>query len=104
LERTVTNSQRNQTLEYYLRIKDENNPNITTLKKVYKKAFLPLHNIKKSRLEKKIRTNRDQTQDMRGSIGHHRYSFEVDCDIRELPVKREPLLQFCENWQKIFRT
>ncbi len=23
------------------------------------------------------------TQDMRGRIGHHRYSFEVECDIRE---------------------
>jgi hypothetical protein len=83
LERTVTDSQRNQTLEYYLRIKDENNPNITISKKVCKKAFLALHNIKRSRLEKKIRTNRDQTQDMRGRIGHHRYSFEVECDIRE---------------------
>jgi hypothetical protein len=88
LERTVTDSQRNQTLQYYMRIKDENNPNIIISKKVCKKAFLTLHNIKRSRLEKKIRTNRDQTQDMRRRIGHHSYSFEVECDLR----------QFIENY------
>jgi hypothetical protein len=100
LERTVTDSQTNQTLEYYLRIKDENNSNITISKKVCKKAFLALHNIKRSRLEKKILTNRDQTQDMRGRIRHHRYSFEVECHIREFIENypsRELLLRFCEN-------
>ncbi len=29
------------------------------------------------------------TQDMRGRIGHHRYSFEVECDIRENYPSRE---------------
>ncbi len=27
LERSISDSQRNQTLEYYVRVKDENNPN-----------------------------------------------------------------------------
>jgi hypothetical protein len=83
LERTSSDSRRTQTFEYFIKVKDEINPNICVAKKVCKKAFLSLHNIKVSRLEHKIFKNRDQTKDMRGHNRHLTYSFEVEINIRE---------------------
>jgi hypothetical protein len=98
LEINVTDSQTNQTLKYYVRFRNENNPNITISKKVCKIAFLELHNVKRSRVEKKIRTNRYQTQDMRDRIGYRRYSFEVQCDDTEF-VENYPSIEshYCNS-------
>jgi hypothetical protein len=87
LERTVTDSQRNQTLECHLRIKDENNPNIIRSKKVCKKHFW-YYIISKDRDLRRKYERIEIRQDTRGRIGHYRYSFEVQCDIR----------QFIENY------
>ncbi len=42
LERSISDSQRNQTLEYYVRVKDENNPNTDKPPYVEQPLYEPL--------------------------------------------------------------
>ncbi len=85
LNRRVSNSGRTQSIEYYIKTRDRDNPNIQKETQICRQAFLKLHQIKESRLRNKILKNREQTKDMRG-IHESRYNtipLEVENDVRE---------------------
>jgi len=85
LQRTTSNSKRNINFEYFINWNDKSNHNIQTLNKVCKTAFLKLHQIKDSRLRRKIKTNRDETEIKTGKHDSrpNKIPLEVEMDIRE---------------------
>lgn len=80
-----TNSTRSSNFEYFVQLSDKNNNNLIVRKKVCKNAFLILHNIKDSKLRKKIQRNRNETEDKRGKHNSHvnKIPLEVEIDIRD---------------------
>jgi hypothetical protein len=85
LQRTISNSKRNINFEYFINLSNKSNPSIKTLNKVCKIAFLKLHQIKDSRLRRKIQTNRNETEIKTGKHDSrpNKIPLEVEMDIRE---------------------
>jgi len=85
IEKTGTKCPRSSNYDYFVLISDKNNPLIKKRVQICKNGFLILHNIKSSRLRKKILRNREVTEDLRGKHDSHinKIPLEVVLDIRE---------------------
>jgi hypothetical protein len=62
IQRIGTEKSRESNFQYFVNLKNENNLNDWNIVQVCAKAFLTLHNIKYSRLRRKVLKNRSETE------------------------------------------